>query len=168
VGVSQNVFAYGSNMCSGRLRDYGVSPQGNGVSARLAGFRLVFDKSSSDGSGKANVRPMQGNDVWGVVYVLSDADFGLLERKEIGYVRRNERVETGTMERDAWVLVALKTAPGPLLPYAWYKRFLIEGAREHGLPEEYITTLEAIEDQEDPNRKRSAKKESLKCEGPRA
>ena len=32
-----------------------------------------------------------------------------------------------------------------LRPYSWYKRFLVEGARSHGLPADYITMLEALE-----------------------
>lgn len=46
--MTQTVFAYGSNMCSGRFRDYGVSPAGQGRAAVLAGYRLQFNKKSTD------------------------------------------------------------------------------------------------------------------------
>ena len=52
--MSQNVFAHGSNMCSGRFRAYGVHSEGAGRSAVLTGYRLLFNKQSTDGSGQAS------------------------------------------------------------------------------------------------------------------
>ena len=40
--MSEMVFAYGSNMCSGCLRDYGIEPIGRGRAVSLDGYRLVF------------------------------------------------------------------------------------------------------------------------------
>ncbi len=57
--MSENVFACGSNMCSARFRDYGLFPEGNGSCAVLGGYRLVFNKRSKDGLGKANVEPQE-------------------------------------------------------------------------------------------------------------
>jgi hypothetical protein len=36
--MSQQVFAFGSNMCSGRFRAYGVSAEGTGRAAVLLGY----------------------------------------------------------------------------------------------------------------------------------
>ena len=59
--MSTYIFAYGSNMCSARFRDYGVLPEGNGAAALLGGYRLVFNKRSTrDGSGKASIEPLKG------------------------------------------------------------------------------------------------------------
>ena len=44
--MSEKVFAYGSNMCSGRFRDYGVVPEEVGRPALLQDFRLCFNKVS--------------------------------------------------------------------------------------------------------------------------
>jgi hypothetical protein len=39
-----------------------------------------------------------------------------------------------------------------LRPYGWYKDFVLAGAREHGLPPEYITEyIQSVEATEDPN-----------------
>src|SRR5208283_3782061 len=65
VPMSEKVFAYGSNMCSGRFRAYTVSPEGEGRAALLRAYRLVFNKRSQDGSGKANVEPHEPSHVWG-------------------------------------------------------------------------------------------------------
>ena len=48
------VFAFGSNMCSGLFRAYGVSPEAAGRAAVLPGHRLLFNKKSTDDkSGKS-------------------------------------------------------------------------------------------------------------------
>lgn len=41
-----------------------------------------------------------------------------------------------------------------LKPYSWYLRFVVEGAKQHGLPEEYVATLEAVRAIEDPDKER--------------
>jgi gamma-glutamylcyclotransferase len=65
---------------------------------------------------------------------------------------------------DAWVYVAKKPKDDPTLrPYTWYKRFLVEGAREHTLPPEYIVDLERIEATHDPDPQRDREKRALAC-----
>ena len=104
--MSEKVFAYGSNMCSGRFRAYAVSPEGDGRAALLPAYGLVFNKRSQDGSGKANVEPHQNSHVWGVLYTIPDADLRTLDRGEgTGYhrIRIPVRIaEAGITE--AWVL----------------------------------------------------------------
>lgn len=70
--MSEKIFAYGSNMFSARFRDYGVIPDGQGRAALVCGYDLCFNKKSRDGSGKANVEPRTGGEVWGVLYSISD------------------------------------------------------------------------------------------------
>jgi hypothetical protein len=81
--MSEQIFAYGSNMCSGRFRDYGVHPEGAGPGALLVGYRLLFNKQSTDGSGKANVEVHEGSQVWGELYSVPDADLQLLDDGEV-------------------------------------------------------------------------------------
>ncbi len=165
--MSEHVFAYGSNMCSGRLRDYSVSPERPGEPALLRGYRLRFNKPSKDGSGKANVEPDPAGEVWGVLYALPDAHLAALDKGEgPGYARQREVVQTRAgADVQAWVYVAVSPAADPSLrPYGWYKRFLVEGAREHGLPNAYVQALEAIGSMEDPNAARDRQKRSLNCE----
>jgi len=77
--MSERVFAYGSNMCRGRLLAHRVHPEGPGVRARLSGYALHFNKrSTADGSGKANVELHEGGTVWGVLYVIPDEDLAVL------------------------------------------------------------------------------------------
>ncbi len=164
--MSQRVFAYGSNMCSGRFRDYGVTPEGGGLSAVLEGYRLVFNKQSQDGSGKANIEPAAESRLWGVAYTIPDADLVSLDRGEgAGYRRSEIRVRsTESTEYSAWVYIAARPSADPnLRPYAWYKRFLVEGAREHVLPPDYVAGLERIEAIDDEDVQRDREKRALGC-----
>jgi len=65
---------------------------------------------------------------------------------------------------DAWVYVAKKPKDDPALrPYTWYKRFLVEGAREHSLPENYIAELERIDAVADKDERRDRTQRALAC-----
>ena len=144
IAMSVQIFAFGSNMCSGRFRAYGVSPEGPGHAAVLRGYQLLFNKKSTrDSSGKANVEAHADSDVWGVIYSVPDADIEKLDKGEGGYGRKLlplHRVDNSVS--NAWVYVALKPSSDPALhPYTWYVRFLIEGAREHALPADYVERL---------------------------
>ncbi|HUK31292.1 MAG TPA: gamma-glutamylcyclotransferase [Candidatus Acidoferrum sp.] len=166
--MSQNVFAYGSNMCSGRFRAYRVHPDGAGRGALLRGYRLLFNKRSTDGSGKANVEAREAAEVWGVLYSIPDADLPTLDDGEVGYERVTLPVRTAdNAESQAWVYIAspANTDDG-LRPYTWYKRFLVEGAREHALPPEYIASLENIDAAQDTDAARDRRKRALACEAP--
>lgn len=164
--MSEQVFAFGSNMCSGRFRAYGVSPEGTGCAAVLPSHRLLFNKKSTDDkSGKANVAAHVGSDVWGVLYIVPDADLDKLDKGEGGYrrVRLSLRLTDNT-STDAWVYVAKKPENDPTLrPFTWYKRFLVEGAREHSLPENYIADLESIDAVADTDERRDQEKRALAC-----
>jgi gamma-glutamylcyclotransferase (GGCT)/AIG2-like uncharacterized protein YtfP len=164
--MSQIVFAYGSNMCSGRFRDYRVHPEREGRSAVLAGYRLIFNKPSTDSSGKANIEQHHGSQVWGVLYSIPDADLAVLDRGEVGYHRVQLPVTTQDgAQHSAWIFLASEPSnDAGMRPYTWYKRFLVEGAREHALPPDYITTLENINAVQDANQARDRKKRALACQ----
>lgn len=166
--MSQIIFAFGSNMCSGRLRDYSVSPEAPGVAGLLEGYRLLFNKPSTDGSGKANVEAHKGSYVWGVLYSIPDTDLPTLDAGEVGYHRVALTVRgADNIDSPAWVYVATVQNNAPTLhPYTWYSRFLIEGAREHALPPGYISELENIHAIQDPDAARDRRKRALACQAP--
>ena len=56
---------------------------------------------------------------------------------------------------NAWFYVAIDTSPD-LTPYHWYKAFVVEGAREHALPADYIAALEAVASMPDDDEERAA------------
>jgi gamma-glutamylcyclotransferase (GGCT)/AIG2-like uncharacterized protein YtfP len=135
-------FAYGSNLSSGRL--LGRVPSARVVGpARLRGFRLRCDKRGADGSGKANLHAEPGGLVWGAVYALDPGDWPALDACETLYARIAVRVEA--RERELAVQTYRSDAlTGDPVPFAWYRRLILEGAREHALPPDYLRALEAL------------------------
>jgi gamma-glutamylcyclotransferase len=51
-----------------------------------------------------------------------------------------------------------------LSPYSWYKRFVVEGARQHNLPADYIARIEAIRAIEDPDARRDTRNRVIQCQ----
>ncbi len=112
----------------------------------LHDFELRFDLPVGPGErGVANVAPRPGDDVWGALYRLTHADAERLDR--------TEGVDRGVYRRLA---VEVHTHDGLLLaaftyrsqisrperkPSRRYLGLLLAGARELGLPDEYVERL---------------------------
>jgi hypothetical protein len=135
-------FAYGSNLHSGRLRARAPGARALGA-ARLRGVRLVCNKLGRDGTAKANLEPAPSSHVWGALFSLPEPDWRPLDRAEAGYERIEVRVEHDGAVRAASTYRSQRLTTEPALRPD-YKRFIVEGAREHGLPPEWITLLEAL------------------------
>jgi gamma-glutamylcyclotransferase len=140
--VSTLYFAYGSNLSSARMRERVVSARVLGT-ARIADYRLALDKRGADGSGKANLARAPGVSVWGVVYSIDVEHWARLDACEPGY--RRVEVEVWTPERSlvAQTYLARILTDDPVA-FDWYKRLILDGAREHRLPDEWIETLAAL------------------------
>ncbi|MFW5910048.1 MAG: gamma-glutamylcyclotransferase family protein [Thiohalospira sp.] len=151
-------FAYGSNMLTARLRARVPSTMPVGP-ARLADHRLAWRMAGPDGSAKCDITPAPGEVVHGVLFRLAEAELPLLDAAEglgKGYDRETVTVTTTDGEAvPALVYRALVHDPDRH-PYDWYKGFVVAGAREHGLPADYIADLEAVTSASDPDRKRAA------------
>ena len=132
-------FAYGSNVLTRKLRDVAPSARPIGT-ARLEDYRFVVNKKSVDGSSKANLLKSPGNLVWGVLYEIDELELNELDRSEGGYQRKSLEVKPNTgSPTKAFVYLSVKLTDS--LPYHWYKRLLVDGAREHGLPSAYVDFL---------------------------
>ncbi len=148
-------FAYGSNMSSERLcgRTPSAVPLGR---ARLAHHGLRWHKLGRDGSGKCDIEPADapGESVWGVLYEIGRADKHALDTVEglgVGYNEQTVRVETANGVEKALTYKARPDKIDPTLrPLAWYKAHVLRGAREHGLPEEYVRRIAAVGVREAP------------------
>jgi gamma-glutamylcyclotransferase len=142
-------FAYGSNLSRGQMeqRTGHIREERR---ARLDGYRLAFNKRGSDGTGKANIVPDAGAAVWGVVYRCSPDALREMDKHEgvAGghYVRHLIRVRLdGGDELDAVTYVAGQTfLDAPLTPSAKYLGTILQGARQHRLPNDYIRSIEAL------------------------
>jgi len=148
-------FAYGSVLSLRHLGEWagehGVDPRlfAQGTNAILRGYELVFDVESKFWGGRvANLREREGGAVHGVLFEIPE------EAKEA--VLRKEGVPTG-LSQEIGVAVELAGQP-PVAAHAFVARperrgaagapsarlmgYLIEGARERGLPRAWIDELE--------------------------
>lgn len=156
-------FAYGSNMCEAKLAKAAKGATFQDV-GHVEGYELRFHKQSSDGSGKGDAYAAAGRVVWGVLYDVPEASWGDLVESEDGYDQVGVTVRTATQEITAWTFLARedKIVHG-LQPYPWYKRYVVEGARAHALPPQYLAGLESIATVPDNDRARVARREAVKC-----
>lgn len=157
------VFSYGSNMLERRIKGRISTVQYLGQ-AVLEGYKLVFNKKSKDDSAKANLVPLEGGRVYGVVYELSQADKTTLDRYEglgFGYndVKVNITYTEGAVADQVHCYIAQDEnyMSKDSKPYHWYKNYVIKGAIEHNLPESYISEIVEVESIEDPDKVRRAK-----------
>jgi hypothetical protein len=158
-------FAYGSNMASHRLlqRLPGARHVEVGI---LTGHQLRFHKNDSGLSSKCNIELTDDlrDEVFGVVYQISNEDKQLLDRIEGLGTGYNEKIVSITTLSGALLTSVTYFAidiDHSLVPYHWYKQHVLRGAIEHRLPAEYVSKIESIESQEDPDQHRSHRELSI-------
>jgi gamma-glutamylcyclotransferase len=136
-------FAYGSNLSSRRMRARVEKARAVGRGL-LPGHRLTTDKRGADGSGKANLCPDPLGSVWGVLYRIPGSAWRTLDACEPGYLRRQVVIVGARRQRlRAETYASELLTDDPVLTQS-YKSFLVDGAREHGLPEDWIAALQAL------------------------
>jgi hypothetical protein len=164
-------FGYGSNMCLGRMRSRVPSLEFVAVGV-LADHSLVMNKVSKDGSAKGNLKHDPGSQLFGVVYSLRRDDRKALDAAEglgEGYVLR-EDLPIRSTAGEGWdqpVLVYVaddRYVRDGLLPYRWYLRHIIDGARHNQLPAAYVERLEGYPAVDDPDRMRDASQRMYRCD----
>ena len=112
--------------------------------SRLPDHRFRCNKIGRDGSAKANIEPSPGEEVWGVLFELSEASLLALDRFEGGYRREEITVwREGVPTAGAQVYVSGHTS-SELLPTRAYRDRMVRGAQEHALPEPCRRALEAL------------------------
>lgn len=149
-------FAYGSNMATERVRSRAPSARPVGV-ARLPRHVLRWHKRGRDGSGKCDISAADAADtdaVWGVLFDIECTDKPRLDAAEglgVGYDARTVQVLAESGSCEALTYQARRShIDARLRPTPWYKRHVVIGAREHGLPAAYQRALAAIRTTEDP------------------
>lgn len=156
-------FAYGSNMLSERLRRRTPSAHSSRV-GYVEGHRLRWHKIGRfDGSGKCDIEPTgdPGDRVYGVVFRIACADKSTLDAAEglgRGYGEKRVEVVTGAGALPAFAYRAT-AIDRRLRPFSWYKRYVVAGAIEHGLPVAYVQQLQSVAAVEDPDVRRAAEHE---------
>lgn len=142
-------FAYGSNLLVSQLvARIGSTSGGAGQSprlARLADYRLVFQHPKQERPAFANI-VSGGDGVLGVVYRFTAGDFQLLDRYETGYERQTIIVQAADGEQLPAETYIMHADDGAKFgrPDAPYLQRILDGAKEHGLPDDYLARIVTI------------------------
>jgi len=158
-------FGYGSNMLSIRLQRRTPSAVAQ-ATGHVTGRRLTFHKKSDDGSGKGDAETTgNGEDrVEGVLFWIDRGERAALDEAEgLGHGYEEAMVDVvtanGTLKALAYVASAGAT-DSARRPYHWYKRLVLAGAIEHGLPAATIAAIRAEPSVDDPRPNRPRKREA--------
>ncbi|MGW0159433.1 poly-gamma-glutamate hydrolase family protein [Mycobacterium sp. NPDC003323] len=135
--AEQLYFAYGSNLCVDQMA-LRCPDAGGPIAATLADHDWLINER-----GVATVEPATGAEVHGVLWRISDADLGVLDRAEgvpVRYRRDRMRVHTRRGSHDAWIYIDHRTEPGA--PRPGYLERVIAGATHHDLPPRWLDFLQ--------------------------
>ena len=105
--------------------------------------------------------------VYGVLFRIETGEAHDLDEAEglgSGYRKGEVRVVSPTGPQAAVAYIADSTNP-LVLPYDWYKGFVVRGAIEHQLPATYVRRLQMTDSQPDSNAKRSARNQAVVSDG---
>jgi len=156
------VFAYGSNL-SVEWIEARVGPVVILASGRLDRHALRFHKSGRDGSGKADAFATDdaADTVHGVVYEMSADAKRRLDRFEglgVDYLEKEVAISTagGSVNSSVYFAHPARVDPSAV-PYDWYLRLVVDGARRHRLPEAYVERIAAQVPLRDPDRDRATR-----------
>jgi phage replication-related protein YjqB (UPF0714/DUF867 family) len=129
-------FAYGSNLCVGQMA-LRCPDAADPRPAMLTDHDWLINQR-----GVATVEPFAGNQVHGVLWLLSDHDLAMLDGAEgvpVRYRRDRLIVHTDDGSSPAWVYIDHRVTPGP--PRPGYLPRIIDAAVHHGLPQRWIDFL---------------------------
>ncbi len=158
------VFAYGSNMNSSDLRSW---LERNGFDSSLVvgrklaildGYDYVWNFYSSGRAGGAvNLEPKEKSSVCGVLIELDTSLLKAMDRKEgHPFFHARQRVKVRLLDQEgtetvlAWVYLAKpnKGDRRDIWPTRPYKKIVLDGAVEMGLPQECIEKIRAWQTEE--------------------
>lgn len=149
-------FAFGSNMLTQRIHVQNQSAKAVGT-AMLKDHELDFRLPSKRWHGcAATVIPCPGKRVWGVLWELKNEDLKSLDDQEgvpLNIYRRltvKVHSKDGSEELHPYTYRVCDEMMIPKTddcrPSKVYKNIMIEGAKENGLPNEYVQELMGIKD----------------------
>jgi len=133
-------FAYGSNMNEEQMNERVPGAARVGI-AYLREHRVVFNKRSNDGTGKANIVPdkQAGLGVWGLMFELTKEQLRTLGKHEKGYFQKEVIVTANGEAKQAVTFIAEPSALEQIPPSESYLQRILHGARV--LSQEYQDRL---------------------------
>jgi len=157
-------------MCTGRLRARVPSARPVFIT-QLHRHTLKFHKrSKKDRSAKADAEytGREADVEWGVIFEIDAAQKQRLDEAEglgRGYEEKSISLKdcTGQAYEASMYFASEIFKDANLRPYSWYLRFIVEGAKQHGLPSDYIALLERVESSEDHDHARDIRERAISC-----
>jgi gamma-glutamylcyclotransferase len=152
-------FAYASNLDPQQMQERCPGHHVVGLAA-LHDHRLTFPRFSTHwGGGTASVVHAHGQQVWGVVYEITDDQVAVLDSYEDfrgagdqhnAYDREMVtvdvvRTDDGSVPRRVRAATYLARASNPQPPSRRYLDTILRGATHHRLPEDYLDALRKTE-----------------------
>lgn len=156
-------FAFGSNLFVPRLQARVGEFEILGAS-RVSGRVLRFHKRGADGSGKADCcqTPDQGQEVHGIIYRISaeqKQDLDEIEGVGRGYREARSLVthlgSRKLVDPVPAFFYEATSCSADMRPFDWYHGYVLQGARDHGLPAAYVRSIAAFDVQTDPDTDRA-------------
>ncbi len=144
-------FAYGFNLNVKQMNEKCTKPRVLGI-ARLAGHKIGFYEYSVIWDGAVEtVVPDEQSEVWGVLYQLEVYAWDQLDNCEDARLDGTgeyfhypvEVLDEQNNLREASIYKKARLGP-PKEPSTEYLEIIIQGAKEQGLPQDYIASLENI------------------------
>jgi gamma-glutamylcyclotransferase (GGCT)/AIG2-like uncharacterized protein YtfP len=148
-------FAYGSNLRAAQMQRLCPGHRFLGP-ARLEHHRLAFTLPDEEWQGGvADVLRAPGEHVWGALYDITPSDLAALDTYEgydphgppeqNAYLRRTVTVTTGDdhTPSSAWCYF-VRQPHAHVPPSNLYRRALLQGAQERGLPPHYVEALQEL------------------------
>lgn len=110
--------------------------------------------------------------MFGVVFDLDESELLKLDRFEgagKGYDRKDNFPVHVADSQEPLNVVTYIASPScidlKLEPFDWYLNLVIAGARQHALPPEYVSALEATPSTTDPDTNRQSRREAMELLG---
>ena len=133
-------FAYASNMNQAQMKRW--CPGSRFIkTVLLEGHRFVYDGFSVPWDGAVgNIVNAANEGVWGALYGITERDRLTLDSFE-GYPRSYDHKEVEVRDRDGRTHRAMtyfRTGRALGKPHPDYERVVLDGAKECGLPEDYV------------------------------
>lgn len=139
-------FAYGSNMDPVQMRERAPGARALGA-ARLGGWRLTFTRDSPGwGGGVGHIESDDADEVWGVLWDVTEPDLKTLDDYEgvdVGAYMR-DRISVTHDGREVEAVVYLAVPRGFKRPSKRYVAALVRGAAAHRLPAAYVERLRSL------------------------
>jgi hypothetical protein len=136
-------FAYASNLKTSLLEERIGSKINHYVSGRLPDYGFRFNRRNSDGSARGNILQSESEDVFGVIYQIEEKYRSKLLQSEPGYTLVILPVETEQGNLESFTFLS-DSDDENIYPAKEYLQSIIQGAKEHKLPEEYTDFINSM------------------------